>query len=156
MAKIANGQVMDILTLSKIDAEIGDYQWSHLDEALINAEKLGVWYPVDGRSSVGTAFQALTGQATVPNALDEGTFLRQAKEGRELGTYEADQIEDHKHDIYLRTINQALGPAVQGGGSDHWQDSRNSYSILGANDANVGDETRSKNIALNLYVKVDY
>lgn len=172
MAKIQSGEVLDIITLSKLDAEIGDYQWSHLTEIQFNDEKLGTWFLCDGRSAEGTAFEEKTGADKVPDMKTNGAFLRQASGTRVMGTYEADQMQGHWHSdaghahSATASENNGLTPSqtIRGGNGKTF-----GWSV-GSSGANIrspstdgtngtprtGNETRPKNVALNLFVKVNY
>jgi hypothetical protein len=158
MAKIQTGQALDLLTLSQVEAKVGDYKWSHLSPIQFNNEHLGTWLLAEGGSTEGTQLEALVGTVTLPDAKTNGAFLRQAKTGRAIGSYEEDQIQGHEHTQNMR--NNTAG---------YWGDNnaspRNDVMSLptagivsdGVNGTpRVGDETRPKNIALNLYIKVSY
>jgi hypothetical protein len=177
MAKITIGQAVDLQTFSQAEAKIGDYKWSHLEEADFEAEHLGDWMLCDGQSAVGTAFATITGEASVPNALADGTFIRQAKAGRTKGTNETDSTSVNglqSSDTYLSQIEPRYPRAgtyltnfsvPRTGYSTTWQTGNGSGPQLSSrminSQVNValsnGDsETAPKNIALNLYVKVGY
>lgn len=154
---------MDLLVLSKVDAEIGDYQWSHLSETDINDEKLGTWMLVDGRSCVGTAFASKTGEINIPNAAADGSFVRQTGPGRNVGTHEEDTLQGHNHASESWAGYQGTGdknPNNQGyGGSGPYGNTvmtKEMKDFPGNGTVRYGPETRPKNIALNLYVKVNY
>ena len=159
MAKIQSGEVLDIITLSKLDAEIGDYQWSHLTEIQFNDEKLGTWFLCDGRSAEGTAFEEKTGADKVPDMKTNGAFLRQASGTRVMGTYEADQMQGHHHSTNGGTVSGK----VTNGGSNRYTAEPVPTAVAstpisdGTNGTpRTGNETRPKNVALNLFVKVNY
>jgi hypothetical protein len=149
MAKIQTGQVVDLQVMSQVEAKVGDYKWSHLEVTPFGDEHLGQWMLCDGQSASGTAFATLTGETNVPNALADGTFIRQAKSGRTKGSYEADENKSHNHTHvkYGQTTSTgSYGIPPQGSSSTP------QYGTT----STVGDEARPKNIALNLYVKVGY
>jgi hypothetical protein len=177
VAKIQSGQAMDLFTISQMEAKVGDYKWSHLDTTPFNEEHLGAWMLCDGQSSTGTAFEAATGETNVPNALADGTFIRQAKPGRGKGSAETDSTAANglqSSDSYLSHIVGAypqsgkyIGTSTlpRNGGSEWIQTGNGSGPALGKYyvnslaDVNISGgsvETAPKNIALNLYVKVDY
>ena len=160
MSKIKAGQAFDLIVASQLEAKVGDYKWSHLDEAAFAEEHLGTWFLCDGRSCIGTNFATITGQSTVPNAKAEGTFIRQAKDGRITGSYEADQMQGHTH--AFSTSGNMKGndgngtpistPRTSGGASN--------APIITSDGTNgtprTGNETRPVNIAVNVFIKVGY
>jgi hypothetical protein len=95
-------------------------------------------------------YQSITGNSVVPDALTDGTFIRQAKAGRGLGTYEADEFASHRHTISPGVMNFAGGSTTNSNGGD------GDGTQVTATQFTGGSETRPKNIALNLYVKVGY
>lgn len=73
--------VSSILTLSQYQAANGD-----------------CWKIADGSAlSVSDDLRVITGMTTIPDATTEGTFLRQAKSGRVLGSYEDESFKSHTH-----------------------------------------------------------
>jgi len=163
MAKIQTGDPIDLNTISKAEAKVGDFKWSRLDVSNFGNEHLGTWLLCNGQTASGTEYQTLTGESNVPDAISDGTFLRQAKAGRNLGSYEADENKSHSHGIDTSgygTIHQlqshiaAWGPhAGQGGGELSTRDGTSSAPI---SINSQGSEARPKNLALNLFVKVGY
>jgi hypothetical protein len=160
MAKIQDGQAIDLITFSKAEAKVGDYKYSHLDAATFAGEHLGTWMLCNGQSCAGTAFQVMTGQATVPDAVTNGEFLRQAKSGRTVGSAEADAFQGHKHTStaqVLTNINEGSYAEGSSRALRTLQQLQTGYTNDGSlGSPRVADETRPKNIALNLYVKVGY
>lgn len=165
MGKIKTGDPIDLQTLSRAEAKVGDYKWSHLDETTFNDEHLGQWMLCNGQTAAGTTFQSLTGQANVPDATSQGTFLRQAKAGRGLGSFENEDVKPHNHDLgrdIYSGSSSGNGMAAGGGGMIVFGGGSGiSYGTTnGQGEAmikpNSGSENRPKNIALNLFVKVNY
>lgn len=164
MAKINSSDALDLITLSKAENKVGDYKWSALSETAFSNEHLGQWMLCDGRSCAGTGYATLTGSTTVPDATTDGTFIRQAKAGRALGSFEADDFKSHTHlqnahshgiQMYAQNVQngsgvpQSIAQAPLGGVAT-------TNSSTATNQNTGGAETRPKNIALNLYVKVGY
>lgn len=172
MAKIQSGQAIDLVTLSKAEAKVGDYKWSALPVVEFEDEHLGSWKLCNGQSCAGTLYQTITGNATVPDSTTDGTFIRAAKSGRILGSTEADSMQGHGHDLYVGNTssgfahgnanNQIALADVAGGrvlksAASGSQDLINAAKTDGVNGTpRIANETRPKNIALNLYVKVGY
>lgn len=149
MSKITSSDALDLITLSKAENKIGDVKTSMLTLAQFQSEHLGVWMLMDGASCVGTAYEALTGKTVVPDMMTNGTFPRQAKTGRELGSYEADEVKAHGHSFAMRGNNGGTGPVgyPYTAGTD---------ASTGNTDATGGAETRPKNTAMNFFIKVGY
>ena len=162
------GQAIDNMLLSKIEASIGTYRDSDLDIATFNLQNMGTWMLCNGQSSVGTEYETLTGKAVVPNFVTEGSFRRQAKAGRSVGSHEADENKSHKHNIG----NTDTGTASLGN-SGQRQDTGSNTTISTYNYSNGtyyyttsagsyraqptgGDETRPKNVACNVFIKVNH
>ena len=164
MGKITTGQVIDLTTFSQAEAKVGDYKWSHMETLDFNDEHLGEWMLCNGQTCAGTSFATATGETNVPNAVSDGTFLRQAKAGRNIGTYEADQFGshdhgggDHSHAAPLYYYD-AAGPRnyFRASYGSQYQANGNTYNSGTTINTEGGAETNPKNIALNLYVKVNY
>lgn len=152
MAKLTNGSPVDLTTLSQLEAKVGSVVKSLLDYTAFSNEHLGTWYPMDGRSCVGTTYQTLSGNAIVPDALTTGAFLRQAKAGRTVGTFEADDVIAHTHQL---PFYQDSGGGIAGRGNPvHGGASTNQR--LDYIQSTGGTETRPKNVAVNYYIKVIY
>lgn len=158
MAKIQAGQPIDLIVLSKAEAKVADYKWSELSLADFSNEHLGTWAAVDGSSVTGTLYQTLTGKASVPDATIDGLFIRVAKPGRSVCSIQSDAFQGHFHNGRNATSSSGNGSIAGGGASavtnatcikDPISDGTNGTP-------RVADETRPKNIALNLYVKVAY
>lgn len=152
MTKIKAGDPMDLITMSKASAPIGEIKQSLLGELEFNEENLGIWYPLDGRSCVGTSYQTVSGNSNVPDAVTQGTFLRQAKAGRQLGSYEADNNKAHSHGT--GKIGWGAGPYDAGSGRTDANSPANSW--IHNTDSSGGAEARPKNLAVNFYIKVEY
>lgn len=184
MAKIQSGQPLDLFLASQMEAKIGQVVESLLDYESFQNEHLGTWYPLDGRSCIGTVFASATGMTTVPNALADGSFLRQAKLGRSLGSNQAEDFKSHTHiqNAHNHTQNaHNHNLLMAGGGSSgnagtyfgsdsRWSAGSGSYTsgshVQSSTPTNIastainqntgGEETRPANIAVNFYIKVGY
>ena len=149
MAQNFTGQIIDNIFLSKIDAPIGSIRSSDLPVAEFLVQSVGQWMLMDGQACNGTEYQTLTGKNNVPNALTEGTFLRQAKAGRLTGTYEADEIVSHRHSI-SPSVQNFSGGTTAGNGGDGDGTAVTQTALTG------GAETRPKNLAVNYFIKVSH
>ena len=165
MAKIQAGAILDLVTFSRAENKLGDVKSSMLTLAEFQAEHLGEWRLMDGASCVGTAYATLKGVTTVPNATTDGTFLRQAKAGRALGSFEADENKSHNHTqnataynvnaviggIYFRNTNRvSAGMDTSVGSIANYTVNTNAMNVDG------GTETKPKNVAVNFFIKVNY
>lgn len=142
---------------------IGTVRSSTLSLTQYNAQTDGVWQLMDGGSCLNTAYATLTGNTTVPDALIEGTFLRQAKAGRTVGTYEADEFKAHNHGggNHRHTLeNSAMNPTDGGGYNNDGSDAGTAVTRTNLSGVIIntegGDETRPKNLAVNFFIKVGY
>ena len=149
------GQAMDQLLMSQITAEIGSVRKTMQDPTTFNDENLGTWMLMNGQSCAGTLYATKFTLSNVPDAYTEGAFLRQAKSGRTLGTYEADAFQGHIHTGRV-------------GSSDNWRDGGSYGTPSGSGPMGspitdgtngtprLSNETRPKNIAVNYMIKVDH
>lgn len=148
------GAINQCLTNS---AQVGDLIWSDLAEAAFQDQRDDTWVLCDGRSVIGSQYQALTGLANVPDR--RGRFLRMKDNGAgvdtngdlAIGTLVADQVGTHAHTFALtqRPANNgpnppALGTDVPGGASNN-----ESTSSFG------GAETQPRYSVSNCFVKID-
>lgn len=160
---------------------VGSIIESMLDEATFQAEFGNNWVLFDDRSVVGTDYEALTGFSTLADA--RGQTLRMKNNGRSDGQEDPDgeralgsQQEDAMQQITgsfttrvqnvsltlavgssgaysITQDNSALGTMQDGGVQNRRQfinfDSANSPG------ARTGVETRTKNIAVNYFIKIN-
>ena len=158
MGKDFTGKVIDNIVLSQIDAPIGSYRESDLSVEKFQEEAIGIWMLCNGQSCAGTLYAQTSNKLVVPDFVTTGAFTRQAKNGRAIGSYEADQFQGHKHD--LGPITNGAGGAgriVAGNENSDWVGS----SMLPISDGTngtprTGNETRPVNIAVNIFIKVGY
>ena len=161
MAFDLTGQAVDNLLISKISDKIGTIKESMLNPAQFNQENPGVWMLMNGQSCVETAYQALTGQNNVPDMTTEGAFLRQAKSGRAIGSYEGDAIRNITGTAVVASWQGggtgAMTMSVVGNGpSGSTGNNMSRIDFNASRQVPTSDENRPKNIAVNYYIKVDY
>jgi hypothetical protein len=146
---------------------IGTILDSMLTEAQFQALNGVEWILMDGRNVVGSAYNILTGFATVPDA--RGTVLRGKNNGRAdgnqnpagdlaLGAFENDQFQGHFH----QNDPNADGGGEGGAGGGNIYNGLNvttfATTILsdGVNGVpRIGPETRVKNITVNHFIKIN-
>jgi hypothetical protein len=92
------GQAVDSSLLSKVDAPLGTYRDSNLTVAQFNSETLGTWMLCDGQDCSSTEYFTLTGELNVPDLITNGSFRRQAKSGRAIGSTEAQDFKSFTAD----------------------------------------------------------
>lgn len=164
------GSIFTIKWFKKLNQDagsIGDVKHSLLTQAQFQEDHGTSWVLMDGRDVTGSKFQTKTGNSTIPDA--RGQFLRgknntradgQEDPGgeRNLGTQQTDAMQSHRH--------RSHGGNTGGGGSGLFTGESTasnfiSVSVLepsvdGANGVpRVDIETRSKNIAVNYFVKIN-
>lgn len=155
MAKIQTGDVVDLFSFSKASASIGDIRESLLTLAQFQEENLGEWFLMDGRSCVGTAYHALTGKVNVPDMTTEGAFLRQAKSGRAIGSYEGDAIRNIVGTVGAArrgssTATGAFTSSANGNGQPINEGNGNiSIGFDASRVVPTANENRPKNVAVN-------
>ena len=172
VAKLQAGQIMDLLTLSMAEAKVGDFKYSAFTPTDFMNEHLGQWMLCNGQTCMGTVYHTVTGKTNVPDAVTEGTFLRQAKAGRVLLSSEEDAIRNISGKVlnFVNNRSQAESGSQTGAFYGAGAVAYNASSTSGSGATNypdeiyfdasrqvpTADENRPKNIALNLYVKVGY
>lgn len=179
MAKIQAGDPIDLVTMSKAEAKVGEVKSSMLDLATFNNENLGTWYLCDGQNSVvGTTYQTLTGEVIAPDM--RGRVQRMKDHGASQDADGERTLGDNQDQA---TAKNGLGGSANTAGNHRHQTS----SAANANDLNPGGyiaytddyytgtkytsyagdhthtltltgdaETRMKNTCVNFYVKVEY
>lgn len=117
---------------------VGTIMHSMLTEVQFQSQMNTNWVLMDGRSVAGSVYSSLTGSATIPDAT--GRFLRGKGANNPdgnlaLGTYQSD------------TSRVVGGIAFDG----------SSYPLFGASGSGsaYGNETRPKNITVNIFIKIN-
>jgi hypothetical protein len=155
--------------------QIGDVVHSILDEATFQALRGANWVLMDGSDITGSALADIIG-TTLPDA--RGQFLRGKNNGRAdgqedpageraLGDQQTDNMQGHNHDYFASTGTSTIGGQHIGtvSGSTrgaHATGSPPGGDILGPTDDTLGNgvprkgpETRPKNLAVNIYIRID-
>ena len=131
------------------------------------------WVLADGSTITGTKYAAITGTSVVPDL--RGLHLRGKNNGRvdgnqnpdgevALGTFQADAYGTHQHNNQARTsywngstMVASQGQAQNGYGTPvpntGWVGGYSAFD--GLTDARGGNETRMKNITVNMFIKVN-
>lgn len=145
-------------TSIKDQGRVGDVIHSMLTEEQFLLENGAGWVLADGRSVAGTKYAAITGNSTIPDM--RGQFLRgknnnrsdgnQDKGGeRALGNSQLDQVgpisgKGGNFSIYSASGNQAAGFEIFNGA---WQQYAYTH--------NAANETRPKNVVVNIFIKIE-
>lgn len=141
---------------------IGEIKASMLTLAQFQAQFGTNWVLANGASATGTAYATLTGSTIVPDC--RGVSLRGKNNGRSdgaqnpdgdlaLGTYQGDMFVSHGHSM-------SNNVSVQTGGlNDTTTGVRavDRFGVISAISAlaNGGNETRTKNVTVNYFIKVN-
>ena len=138
-------------------AQVGDVVHSLLDEATFQALRSSSWVLMDGRSVVGSTYETLTGNSTVPDA--RGQSLRAKNNGRNDGN------EDTSGERALGSFQtEQVGPiaGLEQGNISQYSTGGNQAGVFYWNGAvqnpytwNPAGENRIKNIAVNIFIKID-
>jgi len=144
--------------------KIGDVKQSFLTEAEFQAEHDDTWVLCDGRDVIGSDYAILKeGDAVTSHNIPDarGQFLRglDTTEGvdpdfatRTLGSSQADEFKSHAH-----TTSDIFRYDKGGGssGADRYLD----VDLQGRGTPTInpsgGDETRPKNVACNMFIKIN-
>jgi hypothetical protein len=163
---------------SHSSSSIGSVKQSMLDEATFQSIHGTGWVLMDGRdlsvTNPGSAYETLTGQSTLPDA--RGQFLRgknnTRSDGNEdpdgergLGDFQVDKLQGHRHEMW---IDNDLGAGSLNGGQRLHRADASRTGAAGTGDyiraltpdgtngtPRPGIETRPKNIAINIFIKIN-
>lgn len=135
---------------------IGSIQASLLTETQFQSQFGAGWVLAKGQNVSGSNYANITGSLTVPDL--RGVFLRGKNNGRSdgnenpdgessLGTYQGDQLSSHNH-TYTRSssVDPGWGQYAAGGGANS-----NQVAVTSTG----GNETRSKNVTVNYFIRIN-
>lgn len=143
---------------------------SMLTEAQFQALNGTSWVLAQGQTATGTAYASITGQSTIPDL--RGMFLRGKNNGRvdgnqdsggerALGSFQSDALQNINATWQSGTANASntsgAVTATAGSASDPQGTGRahGIFTFDAANVARTATETRSRNIAVNYFIKVN-
>lgn len=132
---------------------LGDVKYSVLEPGLFKKINGDGWVPMDGRIIAGDDLEKRTGMKSIPDA--RGIFIRGMNLGRDINTgdpdgdknvgrYQTDGVGPHKH----RIAGGANGPGA------HSTVGGNMEPFVSDDGLNTLPETRPRNIALYVYIKI--
>lgn len=132
---------------------VGDVKFSVLAPDKFKTENGDGWRLLDGSNISNTELEGLIDSVTLPDA--RGMFIRgmnvgggQDPDNRKMGDPQSDSIKDHTHAITTRSFVDQLSAGICGSSSN-----ATAHGSTGSNDG-ASTETRPKNIALYIYIKV--
>lgn len=152
---------------AQVDGFIGDIITSILTEAQFQAQRNNGWVLMDGRNVGGSKYATTTGNNVIPDA--RGMFLRGKNNGRAdgkqnpdgdvaVGTYQADMYTSHTHIQNAHAHPYTAAGAAGGWGSGLEAErpyASNTGATTATNQNSGGNETRSKNITVNYFIKIN-
>ena len=174
MANLFNGSPVDLITLSRVAAPIGEIKQSMLDLAKFTEENLGEWVLADGRNVAGSTYEAFTGNSNVPDL--RGVFLRGKNNGRSDSNQNPDgekNLGDFTGDAIRNITGYVSGFAVSRGYGGNTSGALSSNIISGYNTADSSGggrdltinaslvvptalDNRPKNVTVNFFIKIGY
>jgi hypothetical protein len=143
---------------------VGDIQQSILTESQFQSLRGEDWVLMDGRNVEGSRYHTFTGEEDIPDA--RGTYLRSKDNGRgldpngdpNLGTYQEDQFQGHRHEIRERT-GFGSGPNSVGTVASSTGGFANTLTraatTLNDGAPRTGPETRPKSTIVNTFIKIN-
>lgn len=144
---------------------IGDVRSSFLTEAQFQARMGAGWVLCSGQSAVGSEYESITGNTTVPDARGRALRMKDHAAGVNpsdltVGVTQDDSFQGHKHDIaptiYSETNAGGVLPAATGAGvarSDNWVGNPINDGSNGT--PRTASETRMKNVTINFFCKIN-
>jgi hypothetical protein len=164
---ISDGATLVQYKRSNIEGVLGEIRSSLLTEAQFQAETDSTWVLCDGRSVIGSDYQILTGNNSIPDA--RGVFLRGKNNGRvdgnqnpdgdsALGAFQADRsvrIDTLETSGSFAVATGTINPDDDGNFTPYirtGQDGGNIYSLRAKTN---GGETRPSNVTVNHFIKIN-
>lgn len=148
-----------------INLPIGTTVWSQLTESQFQDEAGTGWILSDGRSVVGSLFEARTGQSNVPD--QRSTYPRCKDNGRgldpngdtALGTYYADEFVSHAHSASTSGATRKDTGGAGGFSAKFSTNSGQNFDCQWSGGttvfANGGNETRPKTTIHNAFIRIN-
>ena len=160
---------------------VGSVIMSFLDEATFQAKTSVNWVLVDNRSIVGTAMQALTGLATMPDMrgvtprgrnVSRSTSTGNSSGDLAVGTYEGSRVGPHSHTVTDPGHSHTFGtqgntpqnaggthppPNGDGGGTAGGWGTSGGYTGLSIDGSGSGvtPESSPRSVTLNFFVRIN-
>lgn len=146
-----------VLIKTHSSSGIGSTMQAMLDEAQFQTVHGTGWVMMDGRSVVGSDYEAVTGDSTIPDA--RGQFLRAKNNGRSDGNEDnagERTLGDFQSELVGEIIGEQAnvsqsGTAVVTSALFH----ANGLIIQQPYTHNVGQQNRPNNVAVNTFIKIN-
>ncbi len=140
---------------------LGAVAKSLLTEEQFQAEQGPGWILADGRSVVGSAYEALTGNAVAPDL--RGVLTRMKDNGagnfpeKALGEYQADELKIHGHTYTWDTTGMIITDnfALFNDDSDVKKSPLPQQSLAYTIGNTGANETRARSITVNFFIKIN-
>jgi hypothetical protein len=159
--------LLDKQTLINFVHPIGGYVTADLTEAQLQAQFGAGFVLADGRSVVGSAYEAITGKTNIPDR--RGTVGRMKDNGRgldpagdpALGSYQDDRFQGHHHNQRVSShdslaISGGPVPGIYAAGATVPDDFILSPKTDGVNGTpRTGPETRAKATIENVFIRIN-
>lgn len=172
-AAVSKGEIISAKKFNEATFGVGDIKQSLLTESQFQSQFGNCWVKMTGQSVAGSDYETITGNSTLPNSA--GRFLRDiGGDAPSLGQVQDDALQNITGRFYPRVregsftgdhtelTEGAFGRTV-GQLRNYAQANSTSISTLleGVNfDASrvvrTADETRPKNVGINLFVKINH
>lgn len=141
---------------SKDEGRVGDIKHSRLTEEQFIEQNGAGWILYDGSDITGTKLASIISLSVLEDA--RGQFLRAKNNSRSdgnenpdgdvaLGTWQADELGNHRHSI--------SGRAGKGTSNAQPVTVSDNYTSTAYTDYEGGNETRPKNLTVNIFIKVE-
>ena len=136
---------------------VGDIVTSMLTEAQFQAQRNNSWVLMNGQPCIGSDYEALTGNSSVPDMINGQRFLRQAAADNATGVLQADENKSHNHGGSSLAFYTKVAPGDPGfDGITAGNGTINIYrQYVEAGGNSGGDETRPKNLWVNFFIKIN-
>lgn len=154
-------------------SRIGSFAYSQMTEVQFQRHAGNGWVLADGRSVVGSKYEDITSNSTIPDA--RGRFLRAKNNGRSdgkedpsgelaLGSSQDDQNEAHSHtftpsshshsvDVGRAEISSSAGIVTSGTGTQLGTVQTSTTSANGVD--TQGEDFRPNNVCWNIFIRIN-
>lgn len=154
---VSTGEKITAKNFNESTLGVGAVQHSLLTQTQFQAQHGDCWVKMSGQSVAGSDYETITGKSTLPNSA--GRFLRDiGGNAPALGETQEDAFQGHHHNAMGYGNNGgSLGPAADGSSGDLGQLKITSPKSDGVNGTpRTANETRPKNLGINLFVKINH
>lgn len=147
------------MQIKNLSTCVGESKTAYLTEDQFQSEWGQGWVLQDGRSCVGSAYQKITGNDSIPNAC--GRVQRMADNGfgvnpdgdLDLGSNQGEQFKAHTHGGVVALGSPANNVAVTVAGASTVDGVGNNSAPTSGSSG--GNETRMVNVTANFFLRID-